>query len=131
MKRWESILALCLTLTLQPGHVMRTIDGDTFVLYTLDSPPEAHVRLLGGNAEELYILVEPVPGCSKLVPPCKRTEVRNEKGFEALAFTEAWLAKGPFRFMSCKKDSFGRRLATIMRDGVNLVEELRARGLGK
>lgn len=120
MNRFSPIVAFCLALTLQPGHVMRTIDGDTFVLYTVDAPPENHVRLLGVDAEEL-----------RTQDSVTKVWSDNPKGQEAKTFTESWLAVGPFRFMSCKKDSFGRRLATIMRSGVNLADELKVRGLGK
>ena len=102
-------IALCLTLTLQPGHVMRVIDGDTFVLWSLTVPPEERVRLLGVDTPEL----------------------NQDKGPEAKVFTEAWLSRGPFRFMACKKDSFGRWLATLSREGANIADELRARGLVK
>lgn len=109
MKLAAALFALCLTLTLQPGHVMRTIDGDTFVLWSLGVPPEERVRVLGVDTPELG----------------------QPNALEAKAFTEAWLAKGPFRFMACRKESFGRWLATIARDGVSLADELKQRGLGK
>lgn len=88
---------------------MRVIDGDTFVLWSLNVPPEERVRLLGVDTPEL----------------------NQDKGAEAKAFTEAWLAKGPWRFMACKKDSFGRWLATVMRDGETLADALKVRGLAK
>jgi micrococcal nuclease len=88
---------------------MRVIDGDTFILWSVNVPPEERVRLLGVDTPEL----------------------REDKGPEAKAFTEAWLTKGPFRLMACKRDSFGRLLGTLMREGETLADALKARGLAK
>lgn len=104
----STICLICLTLTLQPGHVLRVIDGDTFILYHVGVASEERVRVLGVDTPEM----------------------NQVNGPEAKAFTEAWLAKGPFRFMACKRDSFGRYLGNVMRDGDGLAEALIATGLG-
>ena len=95
---------LCFTATLQSGHVQRVIDGDTFTLYHVGTPPEERVRVLAVDTPE-----------------------RGQPGYtEATVFTRQWLAKGPFDLVACKRDSFGRLLADISRDGVLLSDVLKA-----
>ena len=101
-------LWLCLSLRLFPGHVQPVIDGDTFVLYHVGVSAEERVRVLGVDAWELS-----QPG-----------------GDAARAFTTAWLAQGPFVLNTCKRDSFGRLLATVTRDTTNLAWALIAAGHG-
>jgi micrococcal nuclease len=105
----QTLLLLCLTIGLTPEHVKRVIDGDTFVLFAFDTPPEERVRVLGVDTPE-----------------------RNEPGFSAAsAFTADWLRRGPFSLTTCDRDSFGRRLATVSRHDSSLAQSLKDAGLGK
>lgn len=110
MRRHVGQIALfCLVIHLQPEAVQRVIDGDTFALYHVGIPPEERVRLLGVDTPE-----------------------HGEPGFdEATAFTQSWLAHGPWTLTTCKRDSFGRLLGTAMRDGDDLGQQLTAHGLTK
>jgi|GEM_PF-5445707 len=101
-------MLLCLSLILQPQAVKRTIDGDTFVLYSVGLTDEERVRLLGVDAVEL----------------------RDSLGPEAKAFTEQWLARGPFKIDGCKRDSFGRILAVVTRGTDTLATALIKAELG-
>jgi micrococcal nuclease len=108
MRRFSLFLMVaCLTAQLTPGHVLRTIDGDTFALYHVGTPPEERVRVLGVNTPERG----------------------QPNAAEATAFTRAWLAKGPFTLTACKRDSFGRLLGTVERDGGSLSRALIDAGL--
>lgn len=105
----QTLLLLCLTIGLTPEHVKRVIDGDTFILFAFDVPPEERVRVLDVDTPE-----------------------RNEPGFYAAAtFTADWLQRGPFSLTTCAKDSFGRRLATVTRHDSSLAQSLKDAGLGK
>lgn len=108
-KTKQTLMLLCLTLTLQPGHVKRVIDGDTFILFHVGTPPEERVRLLGVDTPE-----------------------KNQLGFEeAKALTKTWLAKGPSTLTTCQRDSFGRYVATVERDGETLADALIQAGHSK
>lgn len=97
----------CLTLSVEPAHVKKVIDGDTLVLYHLGVPTEERVRVLGIDTPE-----------------------RGQPGYrEAAQFTANWLNVGPFDLVACKRDSFGRLLADLSRDGVSLGDELVKVGL--
>ena len=50
----QTLLLLCLTMSLLPGHVKRVIDGDTFILFHVGTPNEERVRLLGVNSPEKF-----------------------------------------------------------------------------
>jgi len=102
-----SLGALCLTLQLAPGSVMRVIDGDTFVLYSVGIPAEERVRVLGINAPERG---QPL-------------------AVESTTFTREWLAKGPWTLTTCKRDSFGRLLGTVTRGTEDLSKALLQAGL--
>lgn len=95
--------AACLTLELTPGYVKRTIDGDTFILYSIATPPEERVRVLGVDTPE--------KGSGPVAD-------------SATAFTIRWLADGPFTLTACKRDSFGRLLAIVSRAGRTLADTL-------
>lgn len=101
------IISLCLTATLSVGHVSRTVDGDTFGVFTLDGlANEERVRILGVDAVEL----------------------RDPLGPVARAFTMEWISRGSFKLEACKRDSFGRLLAIITRAADTLaVDLIRAR----
>lgn len=97
------VLLACLTVLLTPGHVMRTIDGDTFVTYnSVGIPAEERIRLLGVDTPE----------------------IRDTLGPAAKAFTAAWLAQGPFTLATCRRDSFGRLLAVVIRGTDTLAVDL-------
>ena len=99
---------LCLSLTIQPGHVKRVYDADTFFLYDVNPRGEEGVRVEGVQALELG-----APG-----------------GPAARAFTQAWLRQGPFELTWCKREKFGRLLAEVERQGENLATALIAAGHG-
>jgi micrococcal nuclease len=115
-------LLLCWTLV---GTLVRGVDGDTFdalvrgqsvtttsflgvdVATTTDAQTTARIRLLGIDTPE-----------------------RGEVAWaDATAFTTQWARRGPFRVETCKKDSFGRWLGTITRDGESLGQLLLDRNL--
>lgn len=102
------LLSACLTLIVPSRQVSRVIDGDTFILYSVGVPPEERIRVLEIDTPE-----------------------RGQSGFEeAKAFTASWLALGDFTMTACKRDSFGRLLATVTRNGVSLADVLFAKGYG-
>ena len=103
----QTLLLLCLTMSLLPGHVKRVIDGDTFILFHVGTPNEERVRLLGVNSPEKF----------------------QPHFFEAMAFTETWLNQGPSILTACKRDSFGRLLGTVARGPEDLGHQLVSAGL--
>lgn len=107
--RWVQVGLVCVAMQVTPGHVSRVLDGDTFALYHVGTPPEERVRILGVNTPE-----RGQPGAA-----------------EATAFTKDWLARGPFDLTACKRDSFGRLLGSVTRNGESVAGELIDRGLGK
>jgi endonuclease YncB( thermonuclease family) len=102
------ILLHCLTITLSPGAVKRTIDGDTFVLYAVNIDAEERVRVLGVDAFELS---QPL-------------------GDSARKVTDRWLHAGDFTISGCKHDSFGRLLMVVSRNGRTLADTLISLHLG-
>lgn len=89
------------------------IDGDTFVIENVGIWPgikvDERVRVLGVDTPE-----------------------KTEAGFEeATAFTDAWLHKGPFEVIACKRDVFGRILGTVIRSGESLSVDLIRNGHSK
>ena len=105
----QTLLLLCLAMLVLPGHVKRTIDGDTFILYSVGVPNEERVRLLGIDTPE-----------------------RGQPGFEAAKlFTDQWVRTGDFTLTTCKRDSFGRLLGTLTRGTEDLGTALMAAGLAK
>lgn len=97
-----STLLLCATIQLSPAHVLRVVDGDTFILAHVGIPPEERVRILGVDTPE-----------------------RGQPNYEAAtAFTRSWIAAGDFSLTTCKRDSFGRLLSTITRGNENLSDAL-------
>ena len=104
------LLLICLTATLTPGHVMRVIDGDTFVLYNvIGVTTEEHVRLNGIDTPERG----------------------QDKAADATAFTRVWLEGGNFRLISCQRDKYGRLLSTVTRGTSSLAKDLIAAGYQK
>lgn len=102
------LAALCLTVNFQPGAVMDVVDGDTFDLYHVGVPAKERIRVLGVDTPERG----------------------KPNAAEATAFTTAWLQRGPFDMVTCKRDSFGRMLGAISRNGERLDAALIAAGLG-
>lgn len=102
-----TVLIALLCWTVQ-ARAIRTIDGDSFViraeiwpkLYKIET-----VRLLGVDAPELR-------------------GPDRDKALAAKAFTEEWLSRGPFTVEACGRDSFGRLLAHVSRDGEALAGAL-------
>lgn len=97
----------CTTLQLDPSWVLRVKDGDTFV-----------IRNAGiTNFEDVRVC-------------CINTPEKKQPQFaEATAFTTQWLEAGPFVLEACKRDSFGRLLGTVTRDGHDLADALLEAGL--
>lgn len=103
----QALLLICLALLLVPGHVKAVMDGDSFKVYSIGIPAEERIRLLGIDAPE-----------------------RGRPQFaESRAFTAHWLSLGPFTLTTCKRDSFGRLLGTVTRDGHDLGGALISAGL--
>lgn len=104
-------LAECWSVKASP---LRTIDGDTFTadlgIY-LDITYRETVRVLGVDTPELH-------GATKA------------KAEEAKTFTAAWLSQGPVTIEACKRDSFGRVLGKVTRNGENLADKLIEGGYG-
>ncbi len=98
----------CLSITLEPSSVKRTVDGDTFILWHVGIPAEERVRVLGVDTPE----------------------IRDNLGLAAKGFTAEWLGRGPFTVYTCKRDSFGRLLAMVYRGSDTLAVSLVAAGLG-
>lgn len=101
----------CFSMLVPSQQVSRTLDGDTFALYTIGIPAEEHLRVLGVNTPEMR-------------------DSLTTLSREARAFTRTWLAQGPFTITMCKRDSFGRYLATVSRGTDTLAVALIQAGLG-
>lgn len=108
------LLLLCLTLVISPRQVSRVIDGDTGTLFHVGVPTEERFRVLGVDAYELT-------GGTDSTKALART------GRDS---TAVWLARGPFKFDACRRDSFGRYLAWISRGSDSLHVFLINAGLG-
>lgn len=102
-------LAMCISLSLTPGYVRRVIDGDTFILYSIGATQDERVRILGVDTPEV--------GTGPVAD-------------SATAFTRRWLAAGDFTIDACKRDSFGRLLAVVGRNGRTLADTLIVLRLG-
>lgn len=114
---------LCWALLIPPADVIRTIDGDTFIV-RVDIPqhpsagaPEARrivVRILGVNTPEMRAPMLAEATAAKL-------------------FVINWLATADFVLRTqepCRLDFNGRQLATVTRGDENLATELIKRNLG-
>lgn len=98
---------LCATLALDPSWVLRVKDGDTFVIRNAGITNSETVRVC-----------------------CVDTPEKKAPGFDdATALTDQWLHAGPFTLHACQRDSFGRLLGTVTRDGQNLADALLEAGL--
>jgi endonuclease YncB( thermonuclease family) len=84
----RTLLLLCLSLIVLPGHVKRVYDGDTYFLYNIGIKNEQAVRELGMNAPEF----------------------RDSLGVVARDSATSWLTRGTFELQACDYDSFGRLL---------------------
>lgn len=97
----------CATLQLDPGWILRVKDGDTFVIRNAGITTFEDVRVC-----------------------CVDTPEKKDPGFDdATAFTDRWLHAGPFTLEVCKRDSFGRLLGVVTRDGEDLATALLESGL--
>ena len=103
----QTLLLLCLTMLVLPGHVKRILDGDTFALYSVGVINEERVRLLGVDTPEKH----------------------QPNYFQSMAFTKTWLGHGTSTLTACKRDSFGRLLGTVTRGTEDLGKQLIAAGL--
>ncbi len=104
----HTLILLCLTMLVMPAQIKRVLDGDTFALWAFGPVTEEKIRVLGVDATELHD-----PG-----------------GKAAREFAWVWLMAGPFDLTTCKKDSFGRWLGTVSRNGEDLGQMLIQHGYG-
>lgn len=95
----------CYTAT---GHVVRVIDGDTF-------DAELRVWLSVTMHERVRVYGVDTPEMKGATRPAALLE---------LAFAEEWLRRGPFHVRTCARDSFGRLLGIVTRDGTELATAL-------
>lgn len=96
------------------GTPGRVLDADTF---------EARLRIWLGL--EVYEMIR--------VLGVDAPEMRGPTaaaGLEAKRFAQAWLAKGDVLIAVCKRDSFGRLLGAVTREGENLADVLIHAGHG-
>lgn len=101
------VALFCTTLQLDPTWVLRVKDGDTFVIRNAGITTSEDVRVC-----------------------CVDTPEKKDPGFDdATAFTDRWIHTGPFTLQVCKRDSFGRLLGTVTRDGHDLATDLLEAGL--
>lgn len=114
MQHW--IVVLFLICWIVAPQIVRTVDGDTF-----DVTAPAWMNL---------VVVERVR-----VLDVDAWEMREEKGPAAREFTRDWLVahSADLRLEACKRDSFGRVLATVYdtRTGEKLADALKAAGMAK
>lgn len=97
----------CLTVDLEPKHVLYNYDGDTYTL-NLDPFGIWHIREEGIDTPERN---------------------RKQPGWQAAKdFTWAWLYAGPFQLRTCFNLTLGRVVGSASRDGVTLADALRAAG---
>ena len=109
MRRWWVRVLLCWTVL---GTSVRVIDGDTFV---------ADLSIWHGLTGRETVRVLGVD-----------TPEKKEPGWlAAREFTDQWLQGGSVNVATCRRDSFGRILGFISREGVRLDRLLIDKGLGK
>lgn len=100
----------CLTMDVQPNQVVGNYDGDTFTISL-------------GALGNMIVRVEGVD-----TPERTKHQARAE---EAKAYTQQWLAKGPFKLNTCFTLTLGRVVGNPSRDGRTLAQDLLAAGLVK
>lgn len=92
--------------TVDPRAIVKQPDGDTFHVFTFDVPNVVKIRVMDAETPE-----------------------RGEVGFEeAKEFTREWLHRGPFRAVTCGKQTLDRIVYMIVRDGETLADALKAAG---
>ena len=99
----------CLFIDVPPGAVVNQPDGDTFHVFSFQPGGVVKIRVEGVNTPE-----------------------KKEPGWaEAKAFTKDWLARGPFKVMTCGKPTIDRIVAAVERNGKTLAQDLIDHHLGK
>lgn len=94
--------AACLSIDVPPQAVIHQPDGDTFHLFSLIPGGVVKIRVQGVDTPE-----------------------RHEPHWtEAKEFTRQWLAKGPFKLLTCGQKTLDRIVGIVERDGRTLAEEL-------
>lgn len=92
--------------TVPPGAVVHQPDGDTFHIFTFDAPAVVKIRVMDAETPE-----------------------RGDDGFEeAKAFTREWIARGPFRVVTCGKTTFDRIVGDVFRGDERLADALKEAG---
>lgn len=101
--------AACLSIDVPPQAVIHQPDGDTFHLFSMQPGGVVKVRVQGVDTPE-----------------------RKEKNWaEAREFTRLWLAKGPFKLLTCGQATLDRVVGIVERNGRTLADDLKAAGLVK
>lgn len=107
-------LALLLLCFVAMGRMTQVVDGDTFdadlVIWSNVTVHE-RVRVYGVDTPEMKGAARPA-------------------AILATAFTESWLRRGGFSLRTCGRDSFGRVLGVVTRDGAALAADLISAGHG-
>lgn len=93
----------CMTMDIQPEHVLGNYDGDTFVV-SLGALGAVSIRVEGVDTPER----------NKKQPGWK----------EASDFTTAWLKQGPFKLNTCFILTLGRIVGNPVRNGESLASAL-------
>lgn len=108
------VLLACWSIIVAPTDVLKVVDGDTFYLRPVQVWPG-----IGAVGEKVRVLYVDTP------------ELRTGPlADSAKAFTARWLQVGDFTLNACSRDSFGRLLATVTRNGRSLADTLISSGLG-
>ena len=106
---WAEELPGCASIkvvTVPPQAVVHQPDGDTFHIYTFDVPNVVKIRVMDAETPE-----------------------RGQFGYEeAKAITRAWLAKGPFRVITCGIMTFDRAVGIVSRGEETLASVLKDAG---
>lgn len=89
-----------------PEHVVKVVDGDTFHVFTFDVPNVVKIRVKDAETPE-----------------------RNQEGFdEAQTFTREWLLEGPFQVVTCGQRTLDRIVGVVIRGQDVLADRLKAAG---
>lgn len=90
----------------QPGAVMKVVDGDTFHVFTFDVPNVVKIRVQDAETPE-----------------------RGQDGYEeAKVLTREWLLDGPFQVLTCGQPTLDRIVGVVVRDGKMLADALKEAG---
>lgn len=101
---------------LHAEDIVRVVDGDTFIASFFifhNLKVVETIRVLGIDTPEMK-------GATK------------DAAIQSKNFTESWLKNdAPINITICKRDSFGRSLATVSKSGEDLADALANSGFGR